>query len=84
MLKQVTGENKRSKYMHRIYDRYGVAGLGLLAPILIGAPLGTVLGIAMDLPANRLFLWMSLGIIVCSVGLTIVTEFGLKRIWYFL
>ena len=76
--------DKRNKYMHGIYDRYGVAGLWLLAPLLIGAPLGTILGIAIGLPATRLFFWMGLGIIVCSVGLTIVTEFGLKSVWFFL
>jgi len=76
-------KDKRNKYMHRIYDRYGVAGLGLFAPLLIGAPLGTVFGIAIGLPATRLFFWMGLGIIVCSIGLTIVTEFGLKSVWYF-
>lgn len=76
--------DKRNKYMHGIYNRYGVAGLGLLAPLLIGAPLGTVLGIAIGLPATRLFFWMGLGIIVCSVGLTMATEFGLKIVWNFL
>lgn len=84
LLKRVTDEDKRSKYMHRISALYGVAGLGFLAPILIGAPLGTVLGIAMGLPTNRIFFWMCLGIIVCSMGLTMVTEFGLKSVWYFL
>ena len=58
--------------------------LGLLGPLLIGAPLGTVLGIAMGLQVNRIFFWMCLGIMVCSIGLTIVTEFGFKSIWYFL
>ncbi|PWB54848.1 MAG: small multi-drug export protein [Candidatus Methanoperedenaceae archaeon] len=82
LLKRVTGEDKRNKYMHRICDRYGVAGLGLLAPLLIGAPLGTVLGITMGLPAARMFFWMCMGIIVCSIGLTMVTEYGLKSIWY--
>jgi len=41
--------------------RYGVVGLGLLAPLLVGAPLGTVVGISFGAPADRLLLWMSLG-----------------------
>lgn len=81
-LKQVNVEGERNKYIRRICDRYGVAGLGLLSPLLIGAPLGTALGIALGLPANRIFFWMILGIIVCSIGLAIVTELGLKSIWY--
>ncbi len=62
------------------WDRYGVAGFGLLAPLLIGAPLGTALGIALGVPGNRLFFWKSLGIIICTIGLTIVVEFGLMGI----
>jgi membrane protein YqaA with SNARE-associated domain len=77
LLKQVNNEDKRNKYINRIWDRYGVAGFGLLAPLLIGTPIGTALGIALGVPANRLFFWMSLGIIICSIGLTIVVEFGL-------
>lgn len=77
LLKRVNSEDKRKKFINRIWDRYGVAGFGLLAPLLIGAPLGTALGIAMGIQGNRLFFWMSLGIIICAIGLTIAIEFGL-------
>jgi membrane protein YqaA with SNARE-associated domain len=77
LLKRVNSEDKRKKFINRIWDRYGVAGFGLLAPLLIGAPLGTALGIAMGIQGNRLFFWMTLGIIICAIGLTIAIEFGL-------
>jgi len=32
--------------IRRIWGRYGVVGLGLLAPLLVGAPLGTALWLA--------------------------------------
>ena len=77
---RVNNEDKQNKFINRIWDRYGVAGFGLLAPLLIGAPIGTTLGIALGVQANRLFFWMSLGIIICTIGLTIVVEFGLMGI----
>lgn len=80
LLKRVYREDKRNKFIDRIWDRYGAAGFGLLAPLLIGAPLGTALGIALGVPGNRLFFWMSLGIIICTVGLTLVIEFGIMGI----
>ena len=76
LLKRVNNEDKQNKLINRIWDRYGVAGFGLLAPLLIGAPIGTALGIAMGVPGNRLFFWMSIGIIICAIALTIVVEFG--------
>ena len=80
LLKRVNREDKRNKYIDHIWDRYGVAGFGLFAPLLIGAPLGTALGIALGVPGNRLFFWMSLGIIICAIGLTIVIEYGIMGI----
>lgn len=40
----------------RIWHRYGVIGLGLLAPLLIGAPLGAAVGLSLGVPAGRLLL----------------------------
>ncbi len=33
--------------IRRIWDRHGVVGLGLLAPLLTGAPMGAALGLAL-------------------------------------
>lgn len=66
--------------IRRIWIRYGVAGVGLLAPLLVGAPLGTVLGIAFGAPAGRLLLWMSLGIVLWSGVLTLGGALGIAGI----
>ncbi|MBI5284732.1 MAG: small multi-drug export protein [Chloroflexi bacterium] len=66
--------------MHRVWVRYGVAGVGLLAPLLVGAPLGTVLGLAFGAPAGRLLLWMSLGIVLCSGVLTFGGALGIAGV----
>lgn len=66
--------------IQRIWIRYGVAGVGLLAPLLVGAPLGTVLGVAFGAPAGRLLLWMSLGIVLWSGVLTLGGALGIAGI----
>jgi Putative small multi-drug export protein len=60
----------------RIWQRYGVVGLGLLAPLLIGTPIGAALGLTLGIPASRLFLWLSLGIILWSTVLTLAGVMG--------
>jgi len=47
--------------IHRIWERYGPVGLGLLAPLLVGAPLGAALGIAFGAPTRPLLCWMGVG-----------------------
>lgn len=64
----------------RLWARYGVAGLGLLAPLLFGTPLGTALGITLGAPRGRLLFWMSIGIILWSAGLTLAGALGLAGI----
>ncbi len=71
---------QRPGRMQRIWTQYGVVGLGLLAPLLVGAPLGTALGIALGAPASRLLLWMSLGIALCTAALTGASVLGVAGI----
>ena len=60
-----------------LWDRYGVIGLGLFAPILTGAPIGAALGLALGVPAGRLLFWMFTGIAVWSAILTLVGVLGM-------
>ena len=66
--------------IYRIWHRYGVIGLGLLAPLLTGAPLGVALGLTLGAPSRRLLFWTSVGIVLWSAGLTLAAALGLAGI----
>ncbi|MEK7847849.1 MAG: small multi-drug export protein [Chloroflexota bacterium] len=72
--------DQRHGRIYGIWERWGPMGLGLLAPLLVGAPLGTALGIALGAPRGRLLLWMSIGILSWSGVLTLVGALGLAGI----
>lgn len=73
------GEDKKfeTSRIHDVWNKYGVVGLGLLSPLLFGAPLGTAVGITFGANKDNLILWMSMGIIIWSVGLTAAGIMGL-------
>ena len=72
-----TKENpQKPGLIHRIWRRYGIIGLGLLAPLLTGAPIGAALGMALGAPVGRLMIWMSLGIILWVTVLTAIGSLG--------
>jgi hypothetical protein len=55
------------------WHRYGTAGLGLLAPVLIGASFGTVIGIVLGASKRTLLFWMIIGIVIWCV----ISAFGI-------
>jgi uncharacterized membrane protein len=73
---QKRNELKESR-MSRIWRKYGIAGLGLLSPLITGAPLGAAVGIAFGAKPRKLMLWMTVGIIIWSAILTAAAALGL-------
>jgi hypothetical protein len=72
-----TEEGLKKGRMYNIWNNYGVIGLGLLSPLFFGAPLGAALGIVLGADKNRLMLWMIIGIVMWSAGLTATVFLGL-------
>ncbi|HZG80573.1 MAG TPA: small multi-drug export protein [Brevibacillus sp.] len=77
LLKRVAQKEGQKGRMARIWEKYGVIGLGLLSPLLTGAPLGAAIGISLGAPTGKLMLWMAIGIIIWSAILTAAVAYGL-------
>jgi membrane protein YqaA with SNARE-associated domain len=71
-------EPNTNSRMHRIWARFGVIGLGLLAPLLVGAPLGAVLGLALGAPPSKLLMWLVIGALGWSALITGVITLGFE------
>jgi membrane protein YqaA with SNARE-associated domain len=72
------GENKDLKNgrIYKIWNRYGIIGLGLLSPPLFGAPLAAALGIALGAQKKPLLLWISIGIAIWTTIFTGAIHLG--------
>ena len=64
------------RLIDRVWRRYGIIGLGLLGPGLTGAPLGVALGLSLQAPVRPLLAWMSVGIVLWTLALTVVGMLG--------
>lgn len=76
----IEGKKDRQGITQRIWRRYGAIGLGLLAPLITGAPLGAVVGLTLGVPAKHLLLWIITGVIIWSALLTLLGVLGLAGI----
>lgn len=81
----VTGRaDEKPGIVRRIWDRYGVIGLGLLAPLLTGVPIGVGIGIVLGAPSGKLLWWSSVGTVLWTIGLTVagaVGKLGIERLF---
>ncbi|MDD2189995.1 MAG: small multi-drug export protein [Eubacteriales bacterium] len=76
LLKKKEKTKKNKGRIYRIWEKYGVIGLGMLSPLLTGAPLGAAIGISLGASPKRLLFWMSIGIVVWTIPLTIISTLG--------
>ena len=68
--------SKRRKRIERMWERYGILGVAFQAPILTGAPLGTLVALGLGAPAKRLLLWMCVSLVLWGAVLTGAVALG--------
>lgn len=77
MIRRWEHKNKRQSKMGSIWNQYGVVGLGMISPLITGAPLGAVIGLSFGAAPGRLLLWMTIGIIFWTIILTAAVALGI-------
>lgn len=73
------GGKPTPSHIRKIFESYGVVGLGIAGPVLVGAPLATALGIALGAKTMSLAKWTAVGIILWSIVFALVAAFGLQQ-----
>ena len=69
---------KRRERIERMWNRYGILGVAFQAPIFTGAPIGTLLALALGAPARKLLLWMGVSVVLWGTVLTGAAVMGFE------
>ena len=69
---------EKDSLIWRTWERWGLAGLGLLAPVTIGPQAGSVLALAVGERPIRIFVALSAGVIPWCVIFCFLVGFGVK------
>jgi len=73
---------KRKNRTQKLWDRYGLPGMSLLAPALVWSIfLPTVIALAFNSPKRPTAIWMTAGLTIWSAGIGIASYYGLLSIF---
>jgi membrane protein YqaA with SNARE-associated domain len=66
--------------VYRLWNKYGIIGLGLLGTMTVGAPVSLAVGIGFKAPLQKLITWCCIGVIVRCISFTLIGHYGLKML----
>ena len=70
-------EKKHPKLL-RLWNRYGIIGLGFLGTVSVGAPISLAVGIGINANIKKLVTWCCIGVITRCIVFTLVSWYGLQ------
>ena len=69
-------QNKKSERAKRIWNKYGLPGLALLGPILIGTHIAAFIGMTLGATKKNTTIWLTISIAVWTLAFGILTVLG--------
>jgi membrane protein YqaA with SNARE-associated domain len=64
--------------VYRIWNRYGIVGLGFFGTMTVGAPASIAVGIAMNASLQKLLTWCCIGVISRCIIFTAIGYYGVQ------
>lgn len=72
---------KRQKRATRIWKKYGLPGLAIVSPILIGSHLGAVLAMGFGGTRKKITFWMTFSILGWTIAMGVASYFGIDYLY---
>ena len=71
-------KEKKPNLAHKLWDKYGIVGLGILGTFTVGAPVSIAVGVGFNVNMHKLAMWCCLGVLSRCIIFTTVGHFGMK------
>lgn len=72
---------KRQQRAAKIWQRYGLPGLALISPILIGSHLGAILAMGFGAGKKQVTIWMTASIVVWAIAAGVISHYGIDYLF---
>jgi membrane protein YqaA with SNARE-associated domain len=64
--------------VHRIWNKYGIIGLGFLGTLTVGAPVSIAVGLGFNASLKKLLVWCCIGVITRCIIFTVVGHYSVQ------
>lgn len=71
-------EKPKTGLVYRIWNKYGIIGLGFLGTMTVGAPISLAVGVGFNAPLRKLITWCCIGVLVRCAIFTSIGHYGLQ------
>ena len=73
-------QEKKYKHpmIHKIWEKYGIVGLGFFGTMSVGAPISIAVGVGLNANLKKLLTWCCVGVACRCVIFTLIGYYGLK------
>lgn len=79
--KKATADTKpKTGLAHRLWEKYGIIGLGFIGTMTVGAPASIAVGMGFNAPLKKLLTWCCIGVLVRCALFTTIGYYGVKLI----
>ena len=76
--KKAAVEKPKTGLGHRIWEKYGIIGLGFFGTMTVGAPASIAVGVGFNASIQKLITWCCIGVIARCMLFTAIGHFGLQ------
>ncbi len=73
-------EIKTDTLAHKIWNKFGIIGLGFFGTFTVGAPISIAVGVGLNASINKLVFWCCMGVLARCVVFTLAGHYGMKMI----
>ena len=77
---EITESKPKHPVVYRIWNKYGIIGLGFLGTMAVGAPVSIAVGVGLNANLKKLITWCCVGVITRCIIFTLIGYYGLKLI----
>ena len=76
--KPVKQKSNKHQMIYKLWNKYGIIGLGFLGTLTVGAPVCIAVGVGLNANVRKLLTWCCIGVVTRCILFTMIGHYGIE------